>query len=72
MEYILTTVVYDCISEDMKVPACTPVSELIEALNEIIGKTGQTLHANPKGIILDTSKTLAQQGIEHGAILTLI
>ena len=33
--------------------------------------SGATLHAEPKGMILDRSKTLKEQGVEHGALLTL-
>ena len=71
MEYLLVTAAYGDVEEDLKVPAFVRVCELIVMLNELYSADGQMLHAEPKGIILDKSKTLAQQGVEHGAKLTL-
>jgi len=72
MDYILVTVSYgDDKEDDLKVPAFLPVGELIDLLNEIYSTNGRTLHAQPKGIILDKKKTLQRQSIEHGAKLTL-
>ena len=71
MEYILVTVNCGETEVDLKVPALIPVGQLIGAFSEIHGTGGQTLHAEPKGIILDKNKTLAVQGVGHGAKLTL-
>lgn len=71
MEYIMTTLCCGDIEEDLKVPAFVPVGELIRAINELYCADKQTCHAEPKGIILDKNKTLAQQGVEHGARLAL-
>ena len=71
MDYIIVTICCGDIDEDLKVPAFAAVCELICIFNEIYDADGQTLHAQPKGIILDKNKTLAQQGVEHGAKLTL-
>ena len=71
MEYLHITAACGDIEEDLKVPAFVPVCELICVLNELYNADGQMLHAEPKGIILDKNKTLAQQGVEHGAKLTL-
>ena len=71
MEYILATLRYEATEEDLKIPVFVPVGELICIFNELYNADWQTLHAEPKGIILDKNKTLAQQGVEHGAKLTL-
>ena len=71
MEYILATLVSSDLIEDLKVPGFTPVGDLIDVFNELYNVEGKTLHAEPKGIILDKNKTLAEQGVEHGAKLTL-
>ena len=75
MDYILITFAYRDrnyeYTDDLKVPAFLPAGELIELFGEIYRVTGGALHAEPKGIILDRAKTLAEQGILHGAKLTL-
>jgi len=71
VEYILITFVCGELAEDLKVPAFVPVKELIELLCEVIGVNGSELHAEPRGIILDKSKTLLEQGVLHGSLLTL-
>ena len=67
----MVTISYGDTKDDLRVPAFLPVGELIDLLNELYHTDGQTLHAMPKGIILDRSKTLETQSIEHGAMLTL-
>jgi len=75
MDFVLVTFIYGDIAEDLKIPAFIPVGELIDVFHEIYGGGGAasdaTLHAEPKGMILDRSKTLKEQGVEHGALLTL-
>ena len=71
MDYLIVSLKVQGKYEDLKVPAFISVGELIDTFNEIYQCSGETLHADPKGIILDKKKTLIEQGIEHGAKLTL-
>ena len=71
MNYILATIQWETGSEDLKIPAFVPVGELIEMFYEIYGVDGKALQAEPKGLILDKSKTLEEQGVLHGAKLTI-
>jgi len=71
MEYVLLTISCGDVEEDLKVPAFVPTGELIGVFNELYNADGRMLHAEPKGIILDKNKTLEQQGVGHGAKLTL-
>ena len=71
MDYILATLVNGDREEDLKIPDFVYVGELIGVFNELYGVDGNMLHAEPKGIILDKNKTLGEQGVEHGAKLTL-
>jgi uncharacterized ubiquitin-like protein YukD len=71
MDYILITLCAAGKNEDLKVPCFLPVGELIDILKELYGANASTLHASPKGIILDRNKTLEEQGVLHGAKLTL-
>lgn len=60
---------------DLRVPAFVPVEELIpmliEALDLNIPSQAQ-LQAEPLGRILSKQRTLEQEGVYHGALLTLI
>ena len=71
VEFILVTLKFGGVEEDLKIPAATPVGDLIEVFNELFRINGAILHAEPKGIILDCGKTLKEQGIGHGARLML-
>ena len=71
MEYILITLLYSGGEEDLKIPVAVPVGDLIKVFSDLFRINGTILHAEPKGIILDRNKTLKEQGIEHGAKLTL-
>ena len=71
MEYVLLTISFGDVEEDLKVSAFIPAGELIGVFNELYNTDGRMLHAEPKGIILDKNKTLAQQGVGHGAKLAL-
>ena len=71
MEYIFVTLCCGDIMEDLKIPAFISGVDLIEIFSGLYGIAGKMLHAEPKGIILDKSKTLADQGIGHGSKLTL-
>ena len=71
MDYILVNFCFENMDEDLKIPAFVPVGELLAIFGELYGAKGNALHAEPRGIILDKNKTLEEQGVEHGAILTL-
>jgi hypothetical protein len=71
MDYILSNLCYEDREEEIKIPTFLPVGELISLFEDVFGAIGKVLHAEPQGIILDKSKTLAEQGVEHGAVLTL-
>ena len=71
MDYILISLNYGDKVEDLRIPSFTSVAELISIFNNIYGISSKELHAEPRGIILDRNKTLAEQGVLHGALLTL-
>ena len=71
MDYILVSLNYGDKTEDLRVPTFTLVEELLSIFNDIYGLSGKELHAEPRGIILDKNKSLAAQGVLHGALLTL-
>ncbi|MDR0570233.1 MAG: EsaB/YukD family protein [Clostridiales Family XIII bacterium] len=71
MEYVLITLNVSGRDEDLRVPALIAAGELVDVFNELYEASGAMLHCEPKGIILDTGKTLAEQGVGHGARLTL-
>lgn len=74
-DYIFITLVIDLKSIDLKVPTFVPVSELMDlfskALNVSIDNNSQ-IQAEPLGRILDSDKSIAQQRVTQGSILTLI
>jgi uncharacterized ubiquitin-like protein YukD len=62
---------------DLKVPAFVQIAELLEMLAEALQipiSMGQEnrLQAEPLGRILDSDKTLEQEGVTQGSLLTLI
>jgi len=71
MDYILVMLCFDDRAEDLKIPTFVPAGDLITLFSELFSTRGNVLHAEPRGIVLDKNKTLAEQGVEHGAILTL-
>jgi uncharacterized ubiquitin-like protein YukD len=71
MDYIFANFCFEDRTEDLKIPTFVPVSDLIALFSDLFSIGGKTLHAEPRGIILDKNKTLAEQGVEHGATLTL-
>lgn len=71
MDYILVSLNHCNKTEDLRIPSFAPVAELISMFNEIYGLSCKVMHAEPRGIILDKNKTLAAQGVLHGALLTL-
>ncbi len=75
MDYIMITFRIGNKNVDLKVPVFVKAEELIwmliEALNIPMGRENR-LQAEPLGRILDNSKTLEQESVTHGSILTLI
>lgn len=60
---------------DLKVPTFVLVDELIPMLIEALGLNippQAQLQAEPLGKILSKQRTLEQEGVRHGALLTLI
>jgi uncharacterized ubiquitin-like protein YukD len=60
---------------DLKVPSFVPVDELLGMLSEALGITvgrDNRIQAEPLGRILDNNRTLEDEGVAHGALLTLI
>ena len=60
---------------DLKIPQFIKSEELIVILSEALGITisdENKLQAEPLGRILDSSKTLEQEGVTQGSTLTLI
>ena len=75
MDYILVTFLAGNTSEDLKVPVFVKIEELLgmlsEALSIRIGRENR-LQAEPLGRILSNDKTLEEEGVTQGSILTLI
>ncbi len=78
MDYIMVTFQADSRpAVDLKIPAFVTAGELLamldEALNlELDAGQGGRLQAEPLGRILDGRRTLEEEGVGHGALLTLI
>lgn len=76
MDYIMVTFQTDnAHSVDLRVPAFVSIEELLDMLTESLNVTKRSeakLQAEPLGRILNNSRTLEQEGVAHGALLTLI
>jgi uncharacterized ubiquitin-like protein YukD len=76
MEYILVTFKTENMKEiDLKVPTFVKISEILSMLSESFNlfiNDKNRLQAEPLGRILDNSKTLQDEGVGAGALLTLI
>jgi len=60
---------------DLKIPDYITGEEFLVILSEIIGKilpVNTKIQAEPIGRILDNTQTLASEGVEIGALLTLL
>ncbi|GGH11022.1 EsaB/YukD family protein [Paenibacillus segetis] len=60
---------------DLKVPVFVTIEELLAMLSEALNLTvshSSKLQAEPLGRILDNSRTLEQEGVSQGALLTLV
>ena len=76
MDYIMVTLQTGTAQRyDLKVPVFVIIEELLGMLIESLNLKGDRdvrLQAEPLGRILNNSKTLDQEGVAHGALLTLI
>ncbi|GGG05739.1 hypothetical protein GCM10010912_57970 [Paenibacillus albidus] len=75
MNYVMVTLLASGQEVDLKLPSLVPVSELLEMLKdtlELPGQREQRLQAEPLGRILDNARSLEEEGVSHGALLTLI
>lgn len=62
-------------SDDLKVPTFVRIEELLEMLGEALGipvSSENKLQAEPLGRILNNSKTLEEETVTQGSLLTLI
>lgn len=63
------------VNVDLRVPVFVTVEELLHLISEALGlaiSSDNRLQAEPLGRILDNHQTLEQEGVMHGALLTLI
>ncbi|BCG58131.1 EsaB/YukD family protein [Paenibacillus sp. URB8-2] len=76
MDYIMVTLQTGGDRQtDLNVPAFVPVGDLLDMLAEALHleKGPETrLQAEPLGRILQVGRTLEEQGVCHGALLTVI
>lgn len=76
MDYIMISFQYGSGEPvDLKVPVFVTAEELIEIMHEAIGSPSGSewrLQAEPLGRILNLGRTLEQEGVAHGALLTLV
>ncbi|MGF7046944.1 putative ubiquitin-like protein YukD [Paenibacillus sp. DS2015] len=76
MDYVMVTFqAGDNMNKDLKVPTFVTVGELLHILSEGLSLTisqDRRIQAEPIGRILDNSLTLTEEGVLHGALLTLI
>lgn len=76
MDYIMVTLQAGTAQRyDLKVPVFVTIEELLGMLIESLNLKGDRdvrLQAEPLGRILNNNKTLDQEGVAHGALLTLI
>lgn len=76
MDYIMITFQTESKENiDLRVPVFVNIEELLVMLSEALHLTRRRevkLQAEPLGRILNNSKTLEEEGVAHGALLTLI
>lgn len=76
MEYLYVTIRYkDIVDQDLKVPGNLVIEELIEIIKLALNLSQvniQNIQAEPLGKLLNKKKTLIDEEILHGALLTLI
>jgi uncharacterized ubiquitin-like protein YukD len=72
---MITFQVAKLINEDISVPVFVTIQELMSMLSEAFNidiKPENRIQAEPLGRILNNNFTLDQEGVSHGALLTLI
>lgn len=60
---------------DLRVPLFTTVEELLSIFHEVLGTPNHheaMLQAEPLGRILNNNRTLEQEGVTQGSLLTLV
>ncbi|MCJ8011822.1 EsaB/YukD family protein [Paenibacillus sp. KQZ6P-2] len=76
MEEIMVTLQVDNgFSVDLKIPVFVTAGELLAMLAEGLQLPcgpGSRIQAEPLGRILDHERTLEEEGVAHGALLTLL
>ncbi|WP_055109386.1 EsaB/YukD family protein [Paenibacillus ihumii] len=76
MDYVMVTFqTGEGYSKELKVPSFVTSEELLSMLSEALGLSitpEHRLQAEPLGRILDPSRTLEEEGVGFGALLTLI
>lgn len=76
MDYIMVTLQTDTAQRiDLKVPGFVVIEDLLDMLTDSLNlkkSNDLKLQAEPLGRILNNYKTLNQEGVAHGALLTLI
>lgn len=76
MDYIMVTLhTGDSQQMDLRVPVFVPIEELLSMLTVSLHLQDQAdakLQAEPLGRILNNKRTLEEEGVAHGALLTLI
>ncbi|MCI3920623.1 EsaB/YukD family protein [Paenibacillus sp. TRM 82003] len=75
MDYVLVTFQAGGREADLKVPTFVSAEELLEMLGEAlqipVGRENR-LQAEPLGRILDRRRTLEEEGVGDGSLLTLL
>ncbi|AZK48633.1 EsaB/YukD family protein [Paenibacillus lentus] len=76
MDYIMITFqAGERLVKELKVPTFVTAEELLTMLSEALGLSiapEHRLQAEPLGRILDPTRTLEEEGVAFGALLTLI
>ena len=76
MEYILITLKMPNQAElDLKIPSHITGAEFLAMLTELSGASipaDSKIQAEPMGRILDNSQTFIEEGLGHGALLTIL
>lgn len=76
MDYILVTFqAGPRLTKELKVPVFVTPAELLAMLSEALGLDAgpeRRLQAEPLGRILDHHRTLEEEGVVNGALLTLV
>ncbi|MUG44365.1 EsaB/YukD family protein [Paenibacillus woosongensis] len=76
MDYVVVTFqAGESFAKELKVPAFVTSGELLAMLSDALGLSitpEHRLQAEPLGRILDPARTLEEEGVAFGALLTLI